>query len=215
MIATTFTIELDTGRSHPLQAALPQLATDRETTLIVVSGPNDRTAHCRRRTEIPEPERDSPRRLRRSCAAGSFVSGDSATVEPMEITRLQPEGLVVSPAFSHVAVVPAGATTVYLGGQNGVDADGKIVSDDAAEQSARAIDNASTALEAAGASLADVVQWTVFLAEDADLNAAYQAIGPRLAGPGAPPLVTMARVAALGVPGALVEVSAIAAVMPR
>jgi enamine deaminase RidA (YjgF/YER057c/UK114 family) len=147
-------------------------------------------------------------------AAGSFVSGDSATVEPMEITRLQPDGLVVSPAFSHVAVVPAGATTIYVGGQNGVDADGKIVSDDVAEQSARAIDNASTALEAAGASLADVVQWTVFMAEDADLNAAYEAIGPRLAGPGAPPLVTMARVAALGVPGALVEVSAIAAVVP-
>jgi enamine deaminase RidA (YjgF/YER057c/UK114 family) len=44
------------------------------------------------------------------------------------------------------------------------------------------------ALEAAGASLADVVQWTVLMAEDADLNAAYQAIGPRLAGAGAPPL---------------------------
>ena len=109
-----------------------------------------------------------------ACAAGwSFVSGDSATVEPMEITRLQPDGLVVSPAFSHVAVVPPGATTIYVGGQNGVDADGKIVSDDVAEQSARAIDNASTALKAAGASLADVVQWTVFMAEDADLTAAY------------------------------------------
>ena len=132
----------------------------------------------------------------------------------MEITRLQPDGLVVSPAFSHVAVVPVGAATIYVGGQNGVDAHGKIVSDDVAEHSARAIDNASTALEAAGASLADVVQWTVFMAEDADLNAAYEAIGPRLAGPGAPPLVTMARVAALGVPGALVEVSAIAAVVP-
>jgi len=144
----------------------------------------------------------------------SLLSGDGATVEPVEITRLQPDGLVVSPAFSHVGVVPGGATTIYVGGQNGVDADGKIVSDDVAEQSARAIDNASTALEAVSASLADVVQWTVFMAEDADLNAAYEAIGPRLAGPGAPPLVTMARVAALGVPGALVEVSAIAAVVP-
>ena len=84
-------------------------------------------------------------------------------MEPMEIRRLQPDGLIVSPAFSHVAVVPAGATTIYVGGQNGVDADGKIVSDDVADQSARAIDNASTALEAAGAALADVVQWTVFM----------------------------------------------------
>jgi enamine deaminase RidA (YjgF/YER057c/UK114 family) len=132
----------------------------------------------------------------------------------MEITRLQPAGLVVSPAFSHVAVVPAGATTIYVGGQNGVDDTGAVVSADVAEQSVRTIDNVSTALAAAGASLADVVQWTVLIAQDADLRAAYGAIAPRLAGDGAPPLVTAARVAGLGVPGALIEVSAIAAVLP-
>jgi enamine deaminase RidA (YjgF/YER057c/UK114 family) len=54
----------------------------------------------------------------------------------------------------------------------------------------------------------------VFIAADADLGAAYGAIAPRLSGSGAPPLVTAARVAGLGVPGALVEVSAIAAVIP-
>ncbi|GEA81914.1 hypothetical protein [Cellulomonas uda] len=89
----------------------------------------------------------------------------------MEIERLQPDGLVRSPAFSHVAVVPPGAT------------------------------------------LADVVQWTVLVHTDADLGAAYGAIGPMLATGGAPPLVTAARVAGLGVPGALLEVSAVAAVV--
>ena len=132
----------------------------------------------------------------------------------MEITRLQPAGLVVSPAFSHVAIVPAGAVTIYVGGQNGVDATGSVVSSDIAEQARRTIDNVALALEAAGASLADVVQWTVFIAADADLRAAYGAIAPRLTGVGAPPLVTAARVAGLGVPGSLIEVSAIAAVIP-
>ena len=132
----------------------------------------------------------------------------------MEITRLQPEGLVQSPAFSHVAIVPAGASTIYVGGQNGVDTSGSVVSPDVAEQSVLAVDNAALALEAAGASLADVVQWTVLIDADADLGAAYGAIAPKLAGPGAPPLVTAARVAGLGVPGALIEVSAIAAVVP-
>lgn len=132
----------------------------------------------------------------------------------MEITRIQPAGLVVSPAFSHVAVVPAGATTIYVGGQNGVDETGAVVSDDVAVQSVRAIDNTAVALEAAGASLADVVQWTVYIADGADLGAAYGAIAPRLAGAGAPPLVTAALVAGLGVPGALIEVSAIAALNP-
>lgn len=134
-------------------------------------------------------------------------------VESMEITLLQPAGLVSSPAFSHVAIVPAGAATIYVGGQNGVDAMGAVVSSDVAEQSVRAIDNASTALEAAGASLDDVVQWTVFIAADADLGAAYGAVASRLARDSAPPLVTVALVAGLGVPGALIEVSAIAAVV--
>lgn len=49
----------------------------------------------------------------------------------MKITLAQPAGLVVSPAFSHVAVVPPGATTIYVGGQNGVDATGSVVSPDA------------------------------------------------------------------------------------
>jgi enamine deaminase RidA (YjgF/YER057c/UK114 family) len=135
-------------------------------------------------------------------------------MKAMDIIRMQPAGLVVSPAFSHVAIVPPGATTIYVGGQNGVDATGAVVSNDVAEQSSRAIDNASIALEAAGASLADVVQWSVLIAADADLGAAYRAIAPRLATTGPPPLVTAARVAGLGVPGALIEVSAIAAVMP-
>jgi hypothetical protein len=56
MIVMKFTIELEIGLSFLLQSALPLLVTDRETKLIVVGGPSDRTAHCRRRTEIPEAE---------------------------------------------------------------------------------------------------------------------------------------------------------------
>ncbi|WP_136055880.1 RidA family protein [Microbacterium sp. K24] len=131
----------------------------------------------------------------------------------MEITLAQPEGLVVSPAFSHVAVVPPGATMIYVGGQNGVDTTGAVVSADAAEQSARAVENAGVALEAAGASLDDVISWTVLIHQDADLRAAYGAVASKLARDGAPPLVTAALVAGLGVPGALIEVSAVAAVI--
>ncbi len=122
---------------------------------------------------------------------------------------------MASPAFSHVAIVPPGATTIYVGGQNGVDETGTVVSTDVAEQARRAVDNASIALEAAGASLADVVSWSVLIDATADVASAYGAVAPRLARDGAPPLVTAARVAGLGVPGALIEVSAIAAVMPR
>ena len=78
----------------------------------------------------------------------------------------------------------------------------------------RAIDNAVVALEAAGACLADVVQWTVLIAADADLGAAYGAIAPRLVNTGPRRWSPPPRVAGLGVPGALIEVSAIAAGLP-
>ncbi len=129
------------------------------------------------------------------------------------IERLRPEGLVHSPAFSHVAVVPPGATTIYVGGQDAVDAVGAVVGgDDVAAQAVRAVENVRIALRAAGATFADVVQWTVLFAEGADVDAAYGAIAPLIAAE-EPGLVVAARVAGLAVPGALVEVSAVAAVV--
>ncbi|MBF4572034.1 RidA family protein [Herbiconiux sp. VKM Ac-1786] len=131
----------------------------------------------------------------------------------MAIERIRPEGLVRSPAFSHVAVVPPGSTTIYVGGQNGVDESGAIVGPDVGAQAARALQNARTALAAAGATLDDVVQWTVLFVDGADLRAGYGAIAGELASEH-PPLVTAAFVAGLGVPGALVEIAAVAALAP-
>ena len=129
------------------------------------------------------------------------------------IERIRPEGLLRSPTFSHVAVVPPGATTIYVGGQDSVDADGALVgAGDAAVQSVRAVENVRTALAAAGATFADVIQWTVLFADGVDLDAAYNAIAPLIASDD-PGLVIAARVAGLGMPGALIEVSAVAAVI--
>ena len=131
------------------------------------------------------------------------------------ITLLSPDGLVASPAFSHVAVIPPGATTVYVGGQNAVDEAGALVGgDDAAAQTRKVMANLVIALEAAGARLGDVVSMTVLLADGVDVVSAYAAASESLAGLKPAPLVTAAMVAGLGVPGALVEVGAIAAVMP-
>ena len=131
----------------------------------------------------------------------------------MSIERIRPEGLVHSQAFSHVAIVPAGATTIYVGGQNSVAADGSLVGEgDVAAQSIRALENVKIALAAAHATIEDVVQWTVLFVDGVDLAAAYQAIGSALASD-SPALVMGARVAGLGVSGALVEIAAVAAVV--
>ena len=88
-----------------------------------------------------------------------------------------------------------------------------MVSAGAGEQSLRALENARIALESAGAGLDDVISWTVLIHQQADLRAAYGAVASKLARDGAPPLVTAAVVAGLGVPGALIEISAVAAVI--
>ena len=131
-----------------------------------------------------------------------------------EITLLRPEGLVNSPAFSHVAVVPPGATTIYVGGQNAVDATGALVGgDDAAAQTRQVMANLETALAAAGATIADVVSMSLLIVDGIDLNAAYAVAAESLGSAGDPPLVSAALVPALAVPGALLELSATAAVL--
>jgi len=129
------------------------------------------------------------------------------------VSFLRPAGLVHSPVFSHVAVVPPGATTIHVGGQNAVDASGALVGgDDIAEQSRQVMANVVTALAAVGATVRDVVAWTILIVDGADLNAAFAAAAPTLQVDGDPALVTGARVAGLSFPGALIEVAAVAAV---
>lgn len=107
-------------------------------------------------------------------------------------------------------MVPPGATTIYVGGQNGVDGTGTVVGDDIAAQTRQVMTNLHVALAAAGASVQDLVMMTILLVDGVDVGAAYPVAAAELAG--ARPTVVVARVAGLAVPGALVEVSAVAAV---
>jgi len=127
----------------------------------------------------------------------------------MAIQYLNPPELPRSPAFSQAVVVEHPSRTVYVGGQNGVDSSGVVVGD-LAEQTARAVDNARLALAAAGGQLTDVISWTIAVVAGQDLRAGFGAMQPALAGRTQPPLVTVLQVAGLAVPGALVEISAIA-----
>jgi enamine deaminase RidA (YjgF/YER057c/UK114 family) len=130
-----------------------------------------------------------------------------------QIELLRPQGLVESPAFSHVAIIPPGATTVFIGGQNAVDHNGELVGGaDVAAQTRKAMANLVTALAAAGADVEHLVSVTVYLVGGVDVQAAYAAAAPSLSTVKTPPLISSALVSGLGVPGALVEVSAVAAV---
>jgi enamine deaminase RidA (YjgF/YER057c/UK114 family) len=128
------------------------------------------------------------------------------------ISLLQPAGLVRSPAFSHVAVLPPGATQILIGGQNSVDEQGALVGEgDFVAQVHQVMANLKVALVAAGAAMTDLVSIYLAVAEGTDLQAGYAAAAAHLAGNQPPPLITVVIVARLGVPGALLELSAVAA----
>src|SRR5215467_665032 len=72
----------------------------------------------------------------------------------MSVRHINPAGLPRSPAFSQAVVVEQPAKTIYIGGQNGVDANGKVVGSRVGEQTSQALRNLATILESEGASLA-------------------------------------------------------------
>jgi enamine deaminase RidA (YjgF/YER057c/UK114 family) len=129
----------------------------------------------------------------------------------MSVRHVNPEGLHRSPAFSQAVVVEQPTKTIYVGGQNGVDADGKVVGPTVAEQASQALRNLATVLESEGASLANVVHWRIAVVDghafDEGLAAFQQAWNP--ADP--PPAITVHVVAGLG-PEFLVEIDAVAVI---
>ena len=131
------------------------------------------------------------------------------------ITLLQPAGLVRSPAFSHVAVLPADVTQILVGGQNAVDEQGNLVGgDDLVGQVDQVMANLKVALAAGGATMADLVSLSLAVVEGTDLRAGYAAAARHLSGNQPPPLVSAVIVPSLVVPGALIELSAVAATVP-
>ncbi|MUN35516.1 RidA family protein [Actinomadura litoris] len=129
----------------------------------------------------------------------------------MGVRHINPEGLHRSPAFSQAVVVEQPAKTIYIGGQNGVDADGKIVGPTLGEQSAQAFRNLQTILRSEGASLSDIVHWRIAVVDGHSFDegvAAFQQVWNR-ADP--PPAITVHVVAGLS-PGFLVEIDAVAVI---
>lgn len=100
---------------------------------------------------------------------------------------------------------------MLVGGQNAVGADGAIIGEDMASQAARVFDNLEVALAAADAELADVVQLRIHAVAGADLRSGFAEFQRRWDASVDPPLVTVTIVNGLAVPGALVEVDAVAA----
>src|SRR5256885_11879403 len=113
--------------------------------------------------------------------------------------------------YSQAVVVPVGdQRMVFCSGQIALDpATGVVIEGDIAAQTRQVLENLGAVLAAAGASFANVVKTTIFLADMADFAAVNAIYGERF--PNDPP--ARATVAAAGVPrNVRVEIEAIAGV---
>ena len=136
-----------------------------------------------------------------------------ATATGGRVEYLNPDGLPRSPAFSNVAVVSGNVRTIYVGGQDAVDADGNIVGiGDIAAQTEQVLRNLRTALEAAGAGPEHVIKWNVLIVDGQDFASGYAAFQREWGDRPNPPVITAAVVNGLARPELLVEIDAIAVV---
>jgi enamine deaminase RidA (YjgF/YER057c/UK114 family) len=129
------------------------------------------------------------------------------------VDRLDPEGLLKIPEIANVSIA-AGTRIVHVSGQTAVDVEGKVVGTTHLEQSRVALTNLKTALDAAGATLADVAKFTIYIVDyswaalEALISAAKEVFGesnPVTAN-------TLVGVSALWLPELLIEVEAVAVV---
>jgi enamine deaminase RidA (YjgF/YER057c/UK114 family) len=127
-------------------------------------------------------------------------------------TYLNPDSLARNPAFTQAVVVEAPAKTIYVGGQNALTADGVIVGETLAEQARQALRNVAAALAPAGATLRDVVRWSVAIIEGQPLMEGLAAFREAWGDAADPPAISVHIVSGLANPRFLVEIDAIAAI---
>jgi enamine deaminase RidA (YjgF/YER057c/UK114 family) len=130
-----------------------------------------------------------------------------------KVEHINPDTLNKNPAFTNVVVVTGPVKTVYVGGQDAVDASGSIVGKgDFKAQSEQVIKNVQAALAATGAGLEHVVKWNIYVMQGQDLRVGFEVFQRIWGGRPNPPTITGIFVAALAHPDFLLEIDAVAVV---
>jgi 2-iminobutanoate/2-iminopropanoate deaminase len=125
------------------------------------------------------------------------------------LVALDPEGLPTPRGFSQTV---AFGGIVLVSGQLPVDAERRLVSDDAVEQARQVFRNLEIALKANGLGLQHIVKFTAFVIGNEGYEA-FRTVRDEMIQPPFP-TSTVGVVAEIVIPGALVEIEAIAVAGP-
>ena len=129
------------------------------------------------------------------------------------VQHLNPDGMSKNPAFSQAVIVTGSAKTIYIGGQDAVDASGAIVGKgDLKAQTEQIFKNLQIVLEEAGAGLEHVVKWNIYIVQGQPLQVGFEVFQRVWGKRPNPPAISGMFVAALANPEFLVEIDAIAVV---
>ena len=130
-----------------------------------------------------------------------------------QVQHINPDGLNKNPAFTNVITITGPAKTIYIGGQDSINASGEIIAKgDIKGQTEQVLKNLQTALKAAGAGLEHIVKWNIFVVQGQPIEPGLEAFQQVWGRRPNPPTITMAFVASLANPDFLVEMDAIAVV---
>jgi enamine deaminase RidA (YjgF/YER057c/UK114 family) len=127
------------------------------------------------------------------------------------IKHINPDKLFRNPAFSQVVTTQGNGTTIYIGGQDSVNAQGEIVGKgDIGRQTEQVMENLQTALSACGVTFDNIVKLTIYMVQGQDLYSGFQASQKYLGQMENPPAISVLIVAGLANPDFLVEIDATA-----
>lgn len=128
-----------------------------------------------------------------------------------KIQHINPEGLSKNPAFSQIIVTQGSGRTIYIGGQNAVNANREIIGKGNIQvQAEQAMQNIQTALTACDATFENVVKLSIHIAQGQSVYGAFQASQKFMSGLKNPPTISVLIVAGLANPEFLIEIDAIA-----
>ena len=129
------------------------------------------------------------------------------------VRHLNPEGLHKNPAYSQVVVATGDVKTVYVGGQNAVDASGEVVGrGDIEVQAEQIFKNLEIALAGGDAKLDHVIKWNIYVLQDQPPQPAFEVFQRVWGNRPNPPLITLLFVSGLAHPDYLMEIDAVAVV---
>jgi enamine deaminase RidA (YjgF/YER057c/UK114 family) len=129
---------------------------------------------------------------------------------------LNPPALGKPPGYSHVVEVMGPGRTVYIAGQLGLDASGKLAGapGDFRAQAIQAFENLKVALAAVGAGFEHVVKVNNYLTDIAAQIPIFREVRDRYINTKQPPASTTVQIGKLARDGALIEIEVVAILPP-